>query len=90
MALEGFGLDWCCGLAEGWLCGIGMRRGGGGFLGRFSLISVAGNMLVAVGACILGMVIRWEFLDFLDFFYFLEWMEEVVVWVWWRWREVWG
>ena len=32
--------------------------GGGGFLGRFSLISVAGNMLVAVGACILGMVIR--------------------------------
>ena len=47
-------------------------------------------MLVAVGACILGMVIRWEFLDFLDFFYFLEWMEEVVVWVWWRWREVWG
>ena len=87
MALEGFGLDWCCGLAEGWLCGIGMRRGGGG---RFSLISGAGNMLVAVGACILGMVIRWGFLDFLDFFYFLEWMEEVVVWVWWRWREVWG
>ena len=69
-----------------------LDRGGGGgaFLGRFSLISVAGNMLVAVGACLLGMVIRWGFLGFLDFFDFLEWMEEVVVWVWWRWREVWG
>ena len=32
LALEGFGLDWCCGLAEGWLCGIGMRKGGGGGL----------------------------------------------------------
>ena len=57
------------------------REGEEVFLGRFSLISVAGNTLPAVGACLLGMVIRWAFLEFLDFFYFLEWMEEVVVWV---------
>ena len=52
----------------------------GNFLGRFSLKSVARNMLVAVGVCLFGIVIWWGFLDFLDFFDFLELMEEE----WWR------
>ena len=46
------------------------------------LILVAGNILVAVGACLFGIVIWWEFLDFLDFFYFLELTEEVRVLLW--------
>ena len=46
------------------------------------LILVAGNILVAVGACLFGIVIWWGFLDFLDFFYFLELMEEVGVLLW--------
>ena len=56
-------MDWCCCLAGGWLCGVGM----GDFLERFSLMSVAENMLVAVGACLFGMVIRKGFFDFLIF-----------------------
>ena len=39
----------------------------GDFLERFSLMSVAGNMLVAVGARLFGMVIRKGFFDFLIF-----------------------
>lgn len=34
-------------------------------------------MLVLVGVCFFGIVIRWGFLVFLDFFDFLELMEEV-------------
>ena len=56
-------------------------------MGRFSLMSMAGNMLVAVGACLFGMVTRKGFFDFFDF---LELMEEVRVLVWWRWPQVWG
>ena len=59
----------------------------GDFLERFSLMSVAENMLVAVGACLFGMVIRKGFFYFFDF---LELMEEVRVLVWWRWPQVWG
>ena len=51
------------------------------FLGRFSLISVARNMFVAVGACLFRIVIRCGFLEFLDF---LKLLEEVGVLVWWR------
>ena len=58
-------------------------------LGRFSLMLVAGKMLVALGVSL------WNgdsvgIFGFLDFFDFLELMEEVVVLVWWRWPEVWG
>ena len=62
----------------------------GDFLERFSLMSVARNMLVAVVVCLFGMVIQRRFLDFLDFFDLLEFMQEVWVLVWWRWPEVWG
>ena len=62
----------------------------GDFLGRFSLKSVARNMLVAVGVCLFGILIWWGFLDFLDFFDFLELMEKVGMLVWWRWLEVGG
>ena len=51
----------------------------GDLLGRFRLKSVAGNMLVEVGACIFGIVVRYGFLDFLDFTDLLELMEEVEV-----------
>ena len=54
----------------------------GDFLERFSLMSVAGNMLVPVVVCLFGMVIQWRFLDFLDFFDLLEFMQEVWVLVW--------
>ena len=56
-------LDWCCGLGGGWFCGVGMRSGD--YLGSFSLMLVAGNMFVAVGACLFGIVNRCGFLDFL-------------------------
>ena len=45
------------------------------FLGRFGLMLVAGNMLVAEGMCFFGMVIRWGFSDFFYFYNFLELME---------------
>ena len=56
---------------------------GGYFLGHFSLKSVAGNMSMAKGACLFGMMIRSGMLDFFDFFNFLELMQKVVL-VWWR------
>ena len=60
----------------------------GDFLRRFRRMSVAGNMLVAIGAYLFGIVIQWGFLNFFDFFDFLGLMEEVWVLVWWRWPEV--
>ena len=51
----------------------------GDFLRRFRLMSVAGNMLVAIGAYLFGIVIQWGFLNFFDFFDFLGLMEEVWV-----------
>ena len=56
---------------------------GGYFLGHFSLKSVAGNMSMAEGACLFGMMIQSGILDFFDFFNFLELMQKVVL-VWWR------
>ena len=56
---------------------------GGYFLGHFSLKSVAGNMSMAKGACLFGMMIPSGMLDFFDFFNFLELMQKVVL-VWWR------
>ena len=56
---------------------------GGYFLGHFSLKSVAGNMSMAKGACLFGMMIWSGMLDFFDFFNFLELMQKVVL-VWWR------
>ena len=44
-------------------------------MGRFSLKFVAGNMLVAEGACLFGMVMRSGFLYFFYFFDFLELLE---------------
>ena len=58
------------------------------FLGRFSLKSVEGNMLVAEGACLFGMVIQLGVLDLFDFFDFLQLMEEIETLVWWRRPEV--
>ena len=58
------------------------------FLGRFSLKSVEGNMLVAEGACLFRMVIRLGVLDLFDFFDFLQLMEEMETLVWWRLPEV--
>ena len=52
---------------------------GGYFLGHFSLKSVAGNMSMAKGACLFGMMIRSGMLDFFDFFNFLELMQKVVL-----------
>ena len=52
------------------------------FLGCFSLMSVVGNIFVAVGACVFGIVTRSGFLvslDFLDFLVYLELLEEVGV-----------
>ena len=54
------------------------------FLGRFSLKSVEGNMLVAEGACLFRMVIRLGVLDLFEFFDFLQLMEEMETLVWWR------
>ena len=56
---------------------------GGYLLGHFSLKSVAGNMSMAKGACLFGMMIQSGMLDFFDFFNFLELMQKVVL-VWWR------
>ena len=52
VVVEDFGLVLWCGWRMMELCGVGMR--GGGL--RFSLL-VVGNMYVAVGACLLGIVI---------------------------------
>ena len=78
VVLEGFGLVLC----SSWRMALCCCNKRGNFLGRFNLILVAGNILVAVGACLFGIVIWWGFLDFLDLFYFLELMEEVGVLLW--------
>ena len=52
-------------------------------------MSVVGNIFVAVGACVFGIVIWSGFLDFLDFLVYLELLEEVGVLVWWSWPDVW-
>ena len=44
---------------SGWRMALWCWNERGNFFGRFSLISVAGNMFVAAGACLFGMVIRW-------------------------------
>ena len=49
---------------------------------------MAGNMSVAKGVCLFGMVIQLGFLGLFDFFDFLELMEDVEALVWWRWLEV--
>ena len=51
------------------------------FLRRFIMILVAGNIFVAVGGCLFGIVIKCGFLNILDF---LEFLEELGVLVWWR------
>ena len=81
--LDGFELV----LWSGWWVVLRCWNERGCFLGRFSLKLVAGNMSVAEGACLFGMVIWSGFLDHFDFFDFLELMEEVEVLVWWRWPE---
>ena len=85
VALEGFGLV----LWSSWRMALWCWNERGSCFGRFSLISVAGNMFLAVGAFLFGMVIRWGFLDFLDVLDSLQLMEEVMVLVWWRQPEVW-
>ena len=86
MALEGSGLvPWSSWRMVMWCWNVS-----GDLLERFSLMSVAGNMLVAAVVCLFRMVIQWRFLDFLYFFDLLEFMQEVWVLVWWRWPEVWG
>ena len=50
------------------------------FLRRFGLMLVAGNIFVAVGGCLFGIVIKCGFLNILDF---LEFLEELGVLVWW-------
>ena len=52
------------------------------FLGHFSLLVVVGSILVVEGACLVGIVIRWRFLEIFYFFDFLELMKEVGVLVW--------
>ena len=51
------------------------------FFRCFSLMLVAGNIFVAVGGCLFGIVIKCRFLNILDF---LEFLEEPGVLVWWR------
>ena len=53
MALEGFGLV----LWSSWRMNLWCWDKRGDILQRFSLMSVAGNMLVAVGVCLFGNVI---------------------------------
>ena len=84
VVLDGFGLmPW-----SGWRVILWCWNERGCFLGRFSLKSVEGNMLVAEGACLFGMVIQLGVLDLFDFFDFLELIEEMETLVWWRWLEV--
>ena len=78
LVLEDFGLVLC----SSWRMALCCCNKRGNFLGRFNLILVAGNILVAGGARLFGIVIWWGFLDFLGFFYFLELMEEVGVLLW--------
>ena len=84
VAMHGFELFPCSGWRMVLKCWNERRC----FLDRFSLESMAGNMSVAEGEFLFGMVIQSGFLDLFDFFEFLELMEEVEVLVWWRWPEV--
>ena len=82
--LEGFEVA----LRSSWRMTLWVWNERGDFLRHFCLISVVGNMLVAVGAYLFGIVIQWGFLNFFYFFDFLGLMEEVWVLVWWSWSEV--